>query len=132
MKVPLNKRPSRPWHLLDPEAEPTAATAGVGEIAPEYLHHVNRSELRISHPVARLERVKIVRLDVGDQSLAPPGEVLPQSHGHADRVQALTAIPRVREPLVHVNVVSAEAQEQIRRVDARRRGRVPAVGGESL
>src|SRR3989442_12522588 len=111
MKVPFNEGPSRQWDLLDPEAEPAAAAAGESEVAPEELHHVNRAELRISHPVARLERVKIVRLDVGDQSLAPPGDVLPQRHGHADRVQALTPIPWVREPLVHVNVFSAEAQE---------------------
>src|SRR5881397_3942744 len=111
MKVPLNEGPSRQWDRLDPEAEPAAAAAGVGEVASEELHHVNRAELRVSHPVARLERVKIVRLDVGDQSLAPLGEVLPQRHGHADRVQALTAIPWVREALVHVNVISAEAQE---------------------
>src|SRR2546425_10460568 len=111
MKVSLNKGSSQQWDLLDPEAEPAAAAAGVGEVASEELHHVNRAELRVSHPVARLERVKIVRLDVGDQSLAPPGEVLPQRHGHADRVQALTAIPWVREALVHVNVISAEAQE---------------------
>src|SRR2546426_9114936 len=111
MKVPFNEGPSRRRDLLDPEAEPAAAAAGEGEVAPEELHHVNRPELRVSHPVARLERVKIVRLDVGDQSLAPLGEVLPQRHGHAYRVQALTAIPWVREALVHVNVISAEAQE---------------------
>jgi hypothetical protein len=54
-----------------------------------------------------------------------------QGKRHADGMQPLAAVPRMRKAFVHIDIVFIEFQKKLGGIDARRLDRIPPVRGEN-
>src|SRR5579864_2113930 len=98
----------------------------------EESSRIDISEVRIAHPITRLQRTKIIPVHVRNYALIPSCQVGLECSGHADRVEALPPILHMGETFVHVDILIVKMQDQFWRVDLSRLIRIPPVGGQRI
>ena len=92
--------------------------------------HSNAATSLVSHAIARLQRVEVIRLDIGYQPLETLITVFVQRQHHPDRVEPFPAVGCCGESFVHVHVLWIEVQAEVS-IDQSWYFGIPAITRES-
>src|SRR5215471_5098738 len=63
---------------------------------------------KVSHPITRFQRIEVVRLDNGNESLIPGCPIFHQRQCHSDCVKTMPSMLSECEAFVHVQIFPAE------------------------
>src|SRR5215475_4083283 len=112
--------------MLKIKTERLAGGSRADKVCTRDLQIADVTAWKVSHPITRLQRIEVVRLNNRDEPLIPGGAIFHERQCHSDCVKTMPAMPAECEPLVHVQIFPAEMHSEFV-VEQRRPARIPPV-----